>query len=199
MHKTEPTTLGLLMSEHDGTGQLKLFASAADTTTHGRSSSQEKKSEEPTSHEWWIYIDGASRKNPGLAGAGIYVLKDGVPLYQEGYFLGVRTNNQAEYLAFLLGIFTLKKWWGHQDRVRLFSDSQLLVRQLCGTYKVRNELLKPLHRVAQHMVQDMRADVAHVMREDNVHADKMANRGIDTKKPIPPAFVRMLHSYEVAL
>lgn len=150
-------------------------------------------------HEWRLYIDGASRNNPGKSGAGVYIMRDGIPLYQEGYFLGIKTNNQAEYLALLLGLFTLKQWYNKRDKVLVYSDSQLLVRQVQGMYKVRNELLKPLHAIAQVMIKDMHVTIAHVMREDNTHADKMANHGIDTQKPMPPVFIRMLKQYDVAL
>jgi ribonuclease HI len=150
-------------------------------------------------HVWWLYIDGASRNNPGPAAAGLYILKDGVPHYQDGYFLGVRTNNQAEYLSLLLGICTLKRWAAVHDSVHIFSDSQLLVRQILQVYKVKNELLKPLFRLAQQMVLQMRAELSHIPREKNIHADRMANHGLDAKKPVPSSFVTFLRAHEIDL
>lgn len=179
---------------HDESHQLTLFG-----LSHVQEKQQSYDTHAVKGHEWQLYIDGASRNNPGQSGAGIYIKRDGLPLYQEGYFLGIKTNNQAEYLALILGLFCLKKWHAPDDRVLIYSDSQLLVRQLKGAYKVRNELLKPLHRVALSLINTFNAEVAHVMREENTHADKMANQGIDTQKPIPPMYVRMLEHYDVAL
>ena len=146
-----------------------------------------------------LYVDGASRNNPGIAGAGIYIMRNGIPLYQTGYFLGIKTNNQAEYLAFLLGLFSLKKWYNTSDHISIFSDSLLLVKQLQGLYKVRNDLLKPLHHLALSMMRDMHISINHIMREDNMHADKMANHGIETQKPMPHSFLKMLKEYDVAI
>ena len=58
---------------------------------------------------WKLFIDGASRNNPGRSGAGVYLLKNEKPVYQEGFYLGIKTNNEAEYLALLLGVFSCKK------------------------------------------------------------------------------------------
>jgi ribonuclease HI len=150
-------------------------------------------------HIWWLYVDGASRNNPGPAAAGLYILKNGVPHYQDGYFLGIKTNNQAEYLGLLIGLFTLQQWISSRDEVHIFSDSQLLVRQLMGMYKVKNDLLKPLFLLSRQMVQGMQATIAHVPREENTHADRMANVGLDTEKPIPPPFIALLRRHEIIL
>jgi ribonuclease HI len=144
---------------------------------------------------WKLFIDGASRNNPGPSGAGVYISNEGVPIVQEGYFLGVKTNNQAEYYALLLGIFIIQKLICPQDTVLIISDSLLLVRQLEGRYKVKHPHLKPMHAVAKKALQTMHVDVMHVLREQNKKADQLANRGIDDKKKVPQEFITWLKSY----
>jgi ribonuclease HI len=148
-------------------------------------------------HTWWLYIDGAARNNPGPASVGIYIVKDGIPHFHDGCYLGTRTNNQAEYLALLFGLFTLQSWIVPEDRVEIFSDSQLLVRQLHGIYKIKNIQLKPLFVVAHQVIQQMRATISHIPREENTHADHMANESLDTKKIIPSSFVTFLRRHEI--
>ena len=159
--------------------QLKIFGQAKDKN--------KKESDGPDSSStyWKIFIDGASRNNPGPAGAGFYVLKDSKFFAKHGYYLGIKTNNQAEYLALLLGVLFLQSRVKSSDHVHIVSDSQLLVRQLKGEYKVKATELKPLFQLAQKIVQELQAELFHVLRIDNKHADAMANRGIDTKQQIP--------------
>lgn len=152
-----------------------------------------------TSHTWTVYIDGASRNNPGNAGAGIFIKKDGEVVCQEGFYLGVKTNNQAEYLALLLGLFLLKMYAKPSDIIRVASDSQLLVRQVEGRYKVKNDGLKPLHQLAQTLIADMPIEIMHVMRTDNVDADRLANLGVDSKKKMPDDFLSLLTDHGIAV
>ena len=141
---------------------------------------------------WKLFIDGAARNNPGPAGAGIFLLKDDVPVEQRGFFLGNKTNNQAEYFALLLGIFYLQKHFCKGDLVLIVSDSQLLVRQLKGEYKVKNVKLKPLHALAHAMLVDIAYNIVHVLREENKEADALANKGIDKKYKLPQHFLDLL-------
>src|SRR5437868_5008693 len=97
-----------------------------------------------TKNVWTLFVDGASRNNPGPSGAGIYIVKNNILVIKRGYYLGIKTNNQAEYLALLLGLFILMEHREAEDQVRIISDSQLLVRQLVGMYKVRHPHLQPL-------------------------------------------------------
>jgi|GEM_PF-748420 len=162
--------------------QLSLF-------TKSHAAEQSKSSTKSLSHTTWhLFIDGAARQNPGPAGAGIYILKDGVPFYKDGYYLGKLTNNQAEYMALLIGLYFVEQWIQNEDALHIFSDSQLLVRQLQGSYKVRNAGLLPKYNVATQWLKTLHASIQHITREENYHADAMANQGIDLKKPIPPAF-----------
>lgn len=156
-------------------------------------------SQSSNAHTWLLFVDGAARNNPGPAGAGIYLLKDNVPVRKEGFYLGIKTNNQAEYLALLLGIFILEQRVQADDVVRIVSDSELLVRQLAGAYRVKRPHLKPLHALAAQKIRDLNAEVLHVVRTENVEADKMANRGIDYKKAVPEDFIAMLRHHEISI
>ncbi len=96
-----------------------------------------------------VYTDGASRNNPGKgSGAFIFVLKDTI-ICQESQYLGDITNNQAEYKALLMAldrVIEYTRW-----RVRLYSDSELLVRQMNGDYRVKDPMLKALYRQASEL------------------------------------------------
>ena len=128
-----------------------------------------------------LHVDGASRGNPGEAGFGVHVTdpqgSEVAGLY--GY-LGKATNNVAEYQALLHGLrFALARG---ASTVEVFSDSELLVRQLEGRYRVKNAGLQPLYREAQALIARFaRARVSHVPREKNREADALANRAVDEK------------------
>ena len=151
------------------------------------------------SFQWKMFIDGAARNNPGPAGAGIYILKDNQVFAQHGFFLGSKTNNQAEYLALLLGLLLLKPHVRPADAVHIVSDSQLLVRQIQGAYKVKNELLKPLHDMAKKLLSGIQYDIAHVMREENSNADALANNGIDKKVLLKQEEIGFLREHKILL
>ena len=146
-----------------------------------------------------MYIDGASRNNPGLSGAGVYILKNGEPFMYQGFFLGIKTNNQAEYLALLVGIFVLQVYTEEDDVIRVMSDSQLLVRQLQGQYRVKEANLKLLHRLAHTLLGAFKVHLTHILRAENYIADQMANEGIDLKKPLSPEFITLLYKHGISL
>ncbi len=150
-------------------------------------------------HTWTIFIDGAARNNPGKAGAGVLIKKDEKSVTAKGFYLGVKTNNQAEYLALLLALFFITHAAQPDDIIRIISDSQLLVKQFRGEYKVRNEKLKPLHMVAQELARGYPIEITHVMREDNEEADALANEGIDKEKPLPASFITMLKKHHITM
>lgn len=152
-----------------------------------------------THASWKLYVDGAARNNPGPAGAGVYLVKNDELFLKKGFFLGSKTNNQAEYLALLLGIYLLKPHVHSHDTLLIISDSLLLVRQIKGEYKIKNTELRLLHAIALHMLHQMRYECCHVLREDNKEADKMANFGIDKKNPVPDSFITLLRQHEVIL
>ena len=150
-------------------------------------------------HSWVIHIDGASRNNPGKSGAGIVMKKDGEVVSREGFYLGIKTNNQAEYYALLLSLFFVHRYAQPDDLIRIASDSELLVKQMAGTYKIKNEGLKPLFALAQSLLSAYTIKIMHVMREDNVEADAMANKGIDSKKAVPRTFMATLQKHGISL
>lgn len=147
--------------------------------------------------QWVLFVDGASRNNPGPSGAGIYILKDTVVSIKCGYYLGIKTNNQAEYLALLFGLFILSEHVESGDTVRIVSDSQLLVRQLMGVYKVKQPHLQPLHAACKEKMLKLGATISHVLRDENTEADAMANYGVDNKQLPPKNYIAMLKAYDI--
>lgn len=131
-----------------------------------------------------LYTDGGSRGNPGLAGAG-FILKtsDGKFILSRGIFLGQTTNNVAEYTAVREGLEAAKGL--NIQSIRLFSDSQLLVRQLNGQYKVKSENLQGLYAECIDLLSSFLSwKAVHIPREQNAEADKLANQAMDKKDNI---------------
>ncbi|HVE84030.1 MAG TPA: ribonuclease HI family protein [Myxococcales bacterium] len=128
-----------------------------------------------------VYSDGAARGNPGLAGAGaVLVEPNGRVVERLGKFLGVQTNNYAEYMGLLLGLKRAKDL-GVQE-VEVFADSELMIRQLGGRYQVKSPSLRPLYEeVLELLNQFGRFKLVHVPREMNAAADEMSNRAIDER------------------
>jgi ribonuclease HI len=129
-----------------------------------------------------VYSDGASRGNPGLAGAGA-VLADpatGVVLTRLKRFLGAQTNNVAEYEAVLLGLRGALEL-GVKE-VEVYADSQLMIRQLDGQYAVKAPGIKPLYAQAMALLKQFeKVKLVHIPREQNTDADDMSNRAIDER------------------
>ena len=125
------------------------------------------------------HIDGGARGNPGPAGYGA-VIQDagGHRLAELSEYLGVQTNNFAEYSA-LLGVLEWAIKHGHRA-VRVISDSELLVKQMRGQYKVNNETLKQMVHEARELTRQLDwFQVTHVLREGNRDADRLANAAMD--------------------
>jgi len=148
---------------------------------------------------WKLFVDGAARNNPGPAGIGIVILKNDDPVEQHGFFVGSKTNNQAEYLAFLVGLIRVKKLMNPNDLLQINSDSELLVRHLKGMYKVKNPILKPLFDAAQCLLISLNYDIGHILRHKNKQADTLANYGIDQQKAVPQDILMTLHKYGILL
>lgn len=128
-----------------------------------------------------LYTDGAARGNPGPAGAGaVIVSPDGHIVAKIGKFLGDSTNNVAEYMGLILGLKRAKAM-GIKE-LDVYSDSELLVRQLAGDYAVKAEHLRPLHDEARALLKAFsEIQVRHIPREENEQADAMSNRAIDER------------------
>ncbi|MBI2941436.1 MAG: ribonuclease HI family protein [Chloroflexi bacterium] len=129
----------------------------------------------------WLIVqtDGASRGNPGPAGAGAVLRSPGGAVVREvSHYLGIATNNQAEYVALILALKAALD--AGADAVDLRLDSELLVRQLQGTYRVRSPQLAPLYeRVRELLGRFREMRIRHVPREQNAAADQLANKAID--------------------
>jgi formyltetrahydrofolate-dependent phosphoribosylglycinamide formyltransferase len=131
-----------------------------------------------------LYTDGGSRGNPGPAGAG-FVIKQpqGGTILSRGVFLGQTTNNVAEYTAVKEALVAAKDI-GVQS-VRLFADSQLLVRQLNGQYKVKSDNLKQLYADCMELLVSFGSwQAVHIPREQNTEADAMANKAMDKRRGV---------------
>src|SRR5262245_40890987 len=125
------------------------------------------------------YIDGGSRGNPGPAGYGVRIEDVHGALIEEFHgFIGTSTNNVAEYRG-LLAALTYARERGHRS-VRIRSDSELLVKQMRGEYRVKNAGLQPLHQEARTIAGQLdRVVFEHVRREQNKDADRLANTAMD--------------------
>lgn len=119
-----------------------------------------------------IYCDGASRGNPGDAGIGCLIVLDDKKIEISEY-IGKTTNNVAEYTALIKGLQEALK---HKvQEIDIFSDSELLVRQINGVYKVRNKKLIPLYEKVKEILSNFKKyRVFHIYREDNHVADRLA-------------------------
>ena len=127
-----------------------------------------------------LFIDGASRGNPGHAGIGIRVEAGGEILKEHCEYIGCTTNNVAEYRALIKGLEIATRF--KANRVTVFSDSELVVRQMNGTYKVKSGGLLPLYQTARMQSRTFGGfQIKHVRREQNREADRLANQGIATK------------------
>jgi len=130
-----------------------------------------------------LFVDGASRGNPGPSGLGVVVMDSrGRVLAELGEYLGETTNNVAEYQALLRGLREAHERGASE--IEVFADSDLLVRQIIGSYRVKSPHLVGLHREALEVLREFpKWRVAHVPRGQNAAADAQANAAIDAVVP----------------
>lgn len=129
-----------------------------------------------------LFTDGGSRGNPGIAGAG-YAITDteGNVIMTGKKYLGTATNNVAEYSALILGLESVKKL--EAKDVHCLLDSELIVRQLNGQYRVKHPDMKPLYEQVQELIKQFEnVKFEHIPRERNALADKLANEAMDIRK-----------------
>jgi len=128
-----------------------------------------------------VHTDGAARGNPGPAAIGVVVQEEGGrTVYESSRSLGVHTNNEAEYLAFIAALQYLKG--ARVQAADFFLDSELVVRQLKGEYRVKEPRLKSLHAQATMLLNAVPMHtIRHVRREQNVRADELANEALDAE------------------
>ncbi len=166
--------------------------------THIKKESNPKKQSTIPDLSWKMFIDGASRGNPGPSGAGIFIEdKRQKTILSKSFFLKKKTNNQAEYLALALGIFFLKKELnklkGKQPSTTIISDSQLLIRQMIGFYKIKDPTLQSIKAVISSLLEEVPYEFKHVTRSHNKKADLLANKAIDDKRDsIPKELMSLL-------
>ena len=157
-----------------GSKSPSLFPSDASTDA----SLQHAKSGSPA---LWITanVDGGARGNPGPAGYGVYIRDpNGVVIAQLSDYLGHKTNNFAEYSA-LLAALEYAVAHGHRA-LKVVSDSELMVRQMNGEYRVKSPDLKPLYEKARTLTRQLdKFTIQHVLREQNRQADQLANEAMD--------------------
>lgn len=127
-----------------------------------------------------VYTDGGSRGNPGPSGCGVFIIDgEGSPLERRHKYIGHATNNIAEYTAAKLGIERAIELWA--TMIDLRADSQLLVEQLSGRYKIKNPELKKLASLIGDALSIWWGKITftHVYREDNKEADRLSNVAMD--------------------
>ena len=153
-----------------GDGDFGLFGSS-ESPVSGKSAKE----------AGWIsaHCDGGARGNPGPAGYGALIESpDGAVIAELSEFLGVKTNNYAEYSG-LLGCLQYALDHGHK-RLRLVSDSELMVKQIQGKYQVKSPDLKPLYDEAKRRIAKLdKFEISHALRHKNKDADRLANEAMD--------------------
>lgn len=131
-----------------------------------------------------MQFDGGSRGNPGPAGCGVTLTTAaGELVYELGDFLGNHTNNYAEYSGLLRGAEAAVKLGARKLEIR--ADSELVVRQILGIYRVKNAALKPLYQQALDLLNKIPAwSIQHVYRSSNARTDELANMAMNRKRAI---------------
>jgi ribonuclease HI len=125
-----------------------------------------------------VYIDGASRGNPGKSGIGVIIKDKQGNIHKIRKFLGTFTNNQSEYKALIAALEAAKEL--KENHLKIYTDSLLLANQINGNWRVSNPQITALHkRVKELIVEFKHVEVNHVPRELNREADKLANEAID--------------------
>jgi ribonuclease HI len=140
-----------------------------------------------------LNIDGGSKGNPGPGAAGVLLsdLATGRPIHAAGFYLGHVTNNQAEYQGLIRGLEVAREQG--VINLEICSDSQLMVMQIKGKYRVRNAGLQPLYEQAMALLEQWpgRWSIQHVYREQNTVADRLANQAIKGRGDVVVAVERL--------
>lgn len=169
-------------------GHMTLDSKRPATPTQPSSATQpsffqeDSASKQPVSgtSNWAVaYTDGGSRGNPGPSGYGVVILgENGSPLAELSEFLGMRTNNVAEYSGLLAALEFAAT--NHLPRLRVVSDSELMVKQIRGQYRVQSPDLRPLYEEAKRRISQLQEfQIVHVLRGKNKKADELANKAMD--------------------
>ncbi len=128
-----------------------------------------------------LFTDGASRGNPGEAAIGAVAYEDENKLFDISEYLGIQTNNYAEYTALLIALRKLIELGKNNEKLEIYADSKLLVEQLNGNWKVKNENIKSVFNEVKSLLSNFSDySIKHVYRENNKEADMLANIALDS-------------------
>ena len=120
-----------------------------------------------------IYIDGSSIGNPGKSGIGYLIYQDSELLKKRSIYLGIQSNNFAEYMALIFPLIDAIEQ--NQKKVKVFSDSKLVCEQIKGNFKVKNKNIYPLFVLAKNLISKLDSfEITHIGREKNQEADELA-------------------------
>ncbi len=127
-----------------------------------------------------VYTDGGSRGNPGEAGLWVYITDErGIPLERRYKYLGITTNNVAEYTGALYGIKRAIEIGATQ--IELYMDSKLVIQQLSWQWKIKNQDLRNIHWEISGIIWDTKMSYNWIPREQNTQADALSNKAMDEK------------------
>lgn len=125
-----------------------------------------------------VYTDGGSRGNPGVSAYAFVVLEEGVEIYTSSGFIGISTNNKAEYTALLEALKYIDNL--EFESVKFYSDSELMVKQIKGEYKVKDTDLQIFYQECKQIISKIKHfEIIHVRREKNKKADYLVNKVLD--------------------
>lgn len=134
------------------------------------------------SKNYCLFIDGASKGNPGESGIGIIICEGDNIIKNISQYIGITTNNVAEYMALIFGL--QEAIVQNLNNISVNTDSELLYKQIKGEYKVKDSTLKLLHCLANHLLTGFeRVNITNIPRENNKGADKLAVKAIE-KRPV---------------
>lgn len=138
------------------------------------------------SDEITIFTDGGSRGNPGISACAFVAKRGEEIVFSKGFFLGTKTNNEAEYQGLIESLLWLKNKEKDFNNIsiKLFMDSELIVKQINGIYKIKSTSLKKYFDKAEELIKevDLQIDIMHVKRNDNKTADFLVNKTLDENK-----------------
>ena len=127
-----------------------------------------------------VFCDGGSRGNPGIAGGGFGVYQGGQLVHKGCQYFGEMTNNQAEYLSLRLALREVYEKFGGDIKLQCYMDSEFVVKQMNGEYKVKNANIKPLYEEVRRIADQFKHfKINHIRREQNKLADSLANEAMD--------------------
>lgn len=188
--ENEWSVVQIWLITHEGgqkiTDKDRQLAEAIDTVAESKTA-KEKSRTKPHLEKVKAFTDGGSRGNPGPSASGYVILdmEDNV-LVDKGIYVGVTTNNQAEYTALKLALEECQKM-GAQE-VQVYLDSLLVVNQMTGVFKIKNRDLWPIHDAIKQLVKNFKqVSFSHVPRELNKLADAAVNRALDEELDITTA------------